>query len=61
MLLETNTPDAAHPDTWGRIIWGTGGGLNFFNYSNAKVDALNGQGPPDDEQDGIGQGLLPRR
>jgi len=44
LLLETNTPDAAHPDTWGRIVWGTGGGLNFFGYSNPKVDALMDQG-----------------
>ncbi|HVT64484.1 MAG TPA: ABC transporter substrate-binding protein [Mycobacteriales bacterium] len=44
LLLETNTPDAAHPDTWGRIVWGTGGGLNFFNYSNPKVDALMDKG-----------------
>ncbi|HVW80980.1 MAG TPA: ABC transporter substrate-binding protein [Mycobacteriales bacterium] len=44
LLLETNTPDAAHPDTWGRIVWGTGGGLNFFDYSNPKVDALMDKG-----------------
>ncbi|HWC36262.1 MAG TPA: ABC transporter substrate-binding protein [Mycobacteriales bacterium] len=44
LLLETNTPDAAHPDTWARIVWGTGGGLNFFNYSNPKVDALLNKG-----------------
>jgi peptide/nickel transport system substrate-binding protein len=44
LLLETNTPDAAHPDTWARIIWGTGGGLNFFNYSNPKVDKLLNKG-----------------
>ncbi|MDQ1710241.1 MAG: peptide/nickel transport system substrate-binding protein, partial [Frankiaceae bacterium] len=30
VLLQTNTPDAAHPDTWSRIVWGSGGGLNFF-------------------------------
>ncbi|MCW2778830.1 MAG: extracellular solute-binding protein family 5, partial [Frankiales bacterium] len=44
MMLQTNTPDAAHPDTWARILWGTGGGLNFFAYSNKAVDALLDQG-----------------
>ncbi|MCU1691781.1 MAG: transporter substrate-binding protein [Frankiales bacterium] len=44
MMLQTNTPDAAHPDTWARILWGTGGGLNFFGYSNKTVDALLDQG-----------------
>jgi peptide/nickel transport system substrate-binding protein len=47
MLLETNTPDAAHPDTWARIVWGTDGGLNFFDYSNPKVDALLDKGRAD--------------
>ena len=42
LLLMTNTPDAASPDTWARILWGTGGGLNFMGYSNPAVDtALN--------------------
>jgi peptide/nickel transport system substrate-binding protein len=44
MLLATNTPDAANPDTWARILWGTGGGLNFFGYSNPAVDAALDQG-----------------
>jgi peptide/nickel transport system substrate-binding protein len=44
MLLGTNTPDAAHPDTWARILWGTGGGLNFFGYSNPGVDAALDRG-----------------
>ncbi len=44
LLLESNTPDAAHPDTWSRIVWGTGGGLNFFGYSNKSVDALLDKG-----------------
>ena len=44
LLLMTNTPDAAHPDTWSRILWGTGGGLNFLGYSNPQVDALLNQG-----------------
>ncbi|HEX3898369.1 MAG TPA: ABC transporter substrate-binding protein [Mycobacteriales bacterium] len=50
LLLETNTPDAAHPDTWGRIVWGTGGGLNFFNYFNPKVDALMDKGRADTDK-----------
>jgi peptide/nickel transport system substrate-binding protein len=50
LLLETNTPDAAHPDTWGRIVWGTGGGLNFFNYSNPRVDALMDKGRADTDK-----------
>ncbi|MEO7836031.1 MAG: ABC transporter substrate-binding protein [Acidimicrobiales bacterium] len=44
LLLMTNTPDAAHPDTWGRILWGSKGGLNFLGYSNPAVDALLDQG-----------------
>lgn len=39
IYLSTPTPDGAHPDAWGRITWYTKGGLNFFNYSNPKVDA----------------------
>ena len=39
IYVSTPTPDGAHPDAWGRIVWYTKGGLNFFNYSNAKVDA----------------------
>ncbi len=44
MLLMTNTPDAAHPDTWSRILWGSTGGLNFLGYKNPQVDALLDQG-----------------
>ncbi|HET9052340.1 MAG TPA: ABC transporter substrate-binding protein [Candidatus Dormibacteraeota bacterium] len=44
LLLATNTPDAAQPDTWARILWGTGGGLNFFGYSNSGVDAALDRG-----------------
>lgn len=44
LLLMTNTPDAAHPDTWSRILWGSKGGLNFLGYSNPAVDALLDQG-----------------
>jgi peptide/nickel transport system substrate-binding protein len=39
IYLSTPTPDAAAPDAWGRIVWYTNGGLNFFNYSNKAVDA----------------------
>lgn len=39
IYLSTPTPDGAHPDAWGRIVWYTKGGLNFFNYSNKGVDA----------------------
>jgi peptide/nickel transport system substrate-binding protein len=38
MLLETNTPDAAHPDPWARIVWGSQGGLNFFSFSDPAID-----------------------
>lgn len=37
--VSTPTPDAATPDAWARILWHSGGGLNFFNYSNKQVDA----------------------
>lgn len=40
IYISTPTPDAAAPDAWARIVWHTTGGLNFFNYSNHKVDAL---------------------
>jgi peptide/nickel transport system substrate-binding protein len=40
LLLMTNTPDAAHPDTWARILWGSKGGLNFLGYNNPEVDKL---------------------
>ena len=44
LLLMTNTPDAAHPDTWARILWGSKGGLNFLGYNNPEVDKLLDQG-----------------
>lgn len=40
LLLNTNTPDAAHPDTWARIVWDSSGGLNFLAYSDPGLDAL---------------------
>jgi peptide/nickel transport system substrate-binding protein len=44
LLLMTNTPDAAHPDTWARILWGSKGGLNFLGYNNPQVDTVLDQG-----------------
>lgn len=38
LLLATNTPDAAHPDTWARILFQSAGGLNFLGYSNKALD-----------------------
>lgn len=38
LLLQTNTPDAAHPDTWARIVFYSTGGLNFFGFSDKGVD-----------------------
>jgi peptide/nickel transport system substrate-binding protein len=40
LLLMTNTPDAAHPDTWARIMFSATGGLNFLGFKDPKVDAL---------------------
>jgi peptide/nickel transport system substrate-binding protein len=40
LLLQTNTPDAANPDTWARIVFYTTGGLNFFGFHDATVDRL---------------------
>jgi peptide/nickel transport system substrate-binding protein len=40
LLLQTNTPDAAHPDTWARIVFFSSGGLNFLGFKDARVDSL---------------------
>ena len=40
LLMQTNTPDAANPDTWARIVFYTTGGLNFFGFHDPKVDSL---------------------
>jgi peptide/nickel transport system substrate-binding protein len=40
LLLQTNTPDAANPDTWARIVFYSSGGLNFFGFSDPTVDHL---------------------
>jgi peptide/nickel transport system substrate-binding protein len=34
----TNTPDAAHPDTWARILFYSSGGLNFLGFKDELVD-----------------------
>jgi len=39
LMLQTNTPDAAHPDTWARIVFYSTGGLNFFGFNDKQVDA----------------------
>lgn len=38
--LSTFNPDAAHPDTWARPVWYTGGGLNLFQSSDKVLDGL---------------------
>ena len=40
LMLQTNTPDAANPDTWARIVFYSSGGLNFLGFKDAKVDHL---------------------
>ena len=40
IYISTPTPDAAAPDAWARTVWYTKGGLNFFDYSNPRVNAL---------------------
>ncbi|MCU0309512.1 MAG: ABC transporter substrate-binding protein [Acidimicrobiales bacterium] len=44
LLLFSFNPDAAHPDTWARIFYFTGGGLNFLGCSVPAADALMDQG-----------------
>ncbi|MDX6689927.1 MAG: peptide/nickel transport system substrate-binding protein [Solirubrobacteraceae bacterium] len=39
LLLMTNTPDAADPDTWARILFYSTGGLNFLGYKDKAVDS----------------------
>jgi peptide/nickel transport system substrate-binding protein len=40
LLLGTNTPDAADPDTWARIVFYSTGGLNFLGFSDKTLDGL---------------------
>lgn len=41
IFLAQNYPDAAHPATQTGVFFETGAALNFFGYSNPKVDALS--------------------
>jgi peptide/nickel transport system substrate-binding protein len=43
LVMATFVPDAAHADTWARIIWSTTGGLNLLGYSNPTIDKLLNQ------------------
>lgn len=63
IYISTPTPDAAAPDAWARIVWYTKGALNFFDYSNPRVDALIDAGqrnphPSQSEQDYAEAGVL---
>lgn len=40
MVLQTNTPDGAHPDMWARIEWYSTGGLNYLGYKSPQADRL---------------------
>ncbi len=41
-IVSTFNPDAAHPDTWARLLWNTNGGLNLLGYSVPASDkAMN--------------------
>jgi peptide/nickel transport system substrate-binding protein len=40
MVLQTNTPDGAHPDMWARIEWYSKGGLNYLGYNSPQADQL---------------------
>jgi peptide/nickel transport system substrate-binding protein len=40
LLLMTNTPDAANPDTWARIMFYSSGGLNFLGSKDTQIDQL---------------------
>ncbi|HEY5196160.1 MAG TPA: ABC transporter substrate-binding protein [Solirubrobacteraceae bacterium] len=40
LMLQTNTPDASHPDTWARILFDSTGGLNFLGFKDPTVDSL---------------------
>ena len=44
LIVETNWPDAAAPDTWTRIMMYKGGGLNYFQCSVPAGDALLDKG-----------------
>ncbi|HEX4364741.1 MAG TPA: ABC transporter substrate-binding protein [Solirubrobacteraceae bacterium] len=40
IVLLTNNPDAAHPDTWASINWGATGGTNLLAAKDPTIDAL---------------------
>jgi peptide/nickel transport system substrate-binding protein len=40
ILLLTNNPDAAAPNTWAGINWGTGGGTNLLTVTSPTIDAM---------------------
>jgi len=40
MVMQTNTPDGAHPDMWARIEWYSTGGLNYLGYKNPQADKV---------------------
>jgi peptide/nickel transport system substrate-binding protein len=40
MVMQTNTPDGAHPDMWARIEWYSTGGLNYLGYHSPQADRL---------------------
>jgi peptide/nickel transport system substrate-binding protein len=40
MVMQTNTPDGAHPDMWARIEWYSTGGLNYLGYHSQAADRL---------------------
>jgi peptide/nickel transport system substrate-binding protein len=40
ILLLTNNPDAAAPNTWAGINWGTGGGTNLLNVTSPAIDSM---------------------
>jgi peptide/nickel transport system substrate-binding protein len=44
LIVETNWPDAAAPDTWARIMMSKGGGLNYFECSVPAGDTLLNKG-----------------
>jgi peptide/nickel transport system substrate-binding protein len=40
LVMQTNTPDGAHPDMWARIEWYSTGGLNYLGYKSPQADRL---------------------
>jgi peptide/nickel transport system substrate-binding protein len=38
LVMQTNTPDGAHPDMWARIEWYSTGGLNYLGYKDPQAD-----------------------